>query len=143
MKRAIVVAAAGLGLALGLATMGGPAMGAAPALTGTWRTASGNLDVKVAPCGAKLCGTVARVLANQSMAQPGAAMKGAPPAAGLKILDGLEAKGDGAWAGKIYNRENGKTYDCRITLPAADRMELRAYVVLPLFGQTQVWTRVG
>ena len=142
MKRAIVVAAAGLGLALGLATMGGPAMGAAPAPTGIWLTASGNLEVKVAPCGAELCGTVAKVLSNQSMAHPGVALKAAP-AAGLKILDGLEAKGDGAWAGKIYNRENGKTYDCRITLPAADRMELRAYVVLPLFGQTQVWKRVG
>jgi uncharacterized protein (DUF2147 family) len=142
MKRVIVGAAAALGLALGLATMGGPAMGAAPALTGTWRTASGNLEVKVAPCGAKLCGTVAKVLSNQSMAHSGAPMTTAP-ATGLKILDGLEAKSDGAWAGKIYNRENGKTYDCRITLPAADRMELRAYVVLPLFGQTQVWKRVG
>ena len=99
--------------------------------------------MKVAPCGAKLCGTVSKVLANQSMAKPGVAPKGPAPAAGLKILDGLQAHGDGAWTGKIYNRENGRTYDCRITLPAADRMELRAYVGLPLFGQTQVWRRVG
>jgi uncharacterized protein (DUF2147 family) len=47
----------------------------------------------------------------------------------------------GEWSGTIYNRDNGKTYDCLMTVLAADRLKVRPYVVLPLFGQTQIWAR--
>ena len=112
---------------------------------GRWLTASGNLEVEVGPCGAALCGTVVRVLANNSMAAPNATMTpvDARPALGMRILENFTPSGDGEWKGRIYNRENGKTYSCVMALLAPDQLKIRPYIVLPLFGQTQIWRRVA
>lgn len=121
---------------------------------GLWLTASGNLEVRVAPCGAALCGKVARVIANQSMSRPGEAMAAdaQPAREGMDILSDFlpaerETKADGSsvvtgWRGRIFNRENGKTYDCLMSVGAAGELKLHAYVGLPLFGKSQVWQRV-
>jgi uncharacterized protein (DUF2147 family) len=125
----------------------GSKMGAVPAegQIGRWVTASGNLEVEIAPCEHAICGTVVKVLANQSMSQPEAAMPPADPQAalGMKILTGFVPSGSAEWSGEIYNRENGKTYSCVMTLTGQDELKVRPYVVLPLFGKTQVWHRVA
>lgn len=112
---------------------------------GRWATQSGNLEVEIAPCSNALCGTVVRVIANNSMSKPGAAM--APTDArsplGMKILSDFKPSGDAEWKGRIYNREDGETYDCVMTLAAPDQLKIRAYKVLPLFGKTQLWRRVA
>lgn len=121
---------------------------------GLWLTASGNLEVRVEPCGAALCGKVARVVANQSMSRPGEAMAAdtQPAQAGMAILSDFmpsadEAAPDGKrvtteWRGRIFNRENGKTYDCLMSVGPAGELKLHAYVGLPLFGKAQAWQRV-
>ena len=121
---------------------------------GLWLTASGNLEVRIAPCGAALCGKVARVIANQSMSRPGEAMAdGAQPAQeGMDILSDFlpserETRPDGRsvvteWRGRLFNRENGKTYDALMSVGQAGELKLRGYVGLPLFGKTQAWQRV-
>lgn len=120
---------------------------APPDPRGKWVTASGNLEVEVAPCGPALCGTATKVLANRSMS-PGNGGDMQPvdtrPALGMKILlDFLpDADEPGQWRGQIYNRENGKTYSCLMSLGAAGELVLRPYVGLPLFGKTQAWQRV-
>lgn len=120
---------------------------------GRWITQSGNLEVEVAPCGAALCGTVVKVLANNSMRRDGEPM--APtdprPALGMKILVDLVAdEGEtppATWRGQIYNRENAKTYRCRVQVEAPPGVQgelvVRGYVGLPLFGQTQRWRRAA
>lgn len=122
---------------------------------GLWLTASGNLEVRVEPCGAALCGKVARVIANHSMSRPGEAMAAdVPPAQeGMDILsDFLPSSSDTApdgkrvtteWRGRIFNRENGKTYDCLMSVGPGGELQLRAYVGLPLFGKTVAWQRVA
>jgi uncharacterized protein (DUF2147 family) len=103
--------------------------------------------VDVAPCGPAWCGTVTRVVADHSMVRPGEAMKPVDtrPALGLQILSDFTPRDGepGRWQGSLYNRENGKHYDCRMALDAAGNLVLRGYVLLPLFGQTQVWQRLG
>lgn len=113
--------------------------------TGRWVTASGNFEVEIAPCGQALCGTVVRVLANRSMsnAKVEAVPADSRPALGMKILSDFTASGDGEWKGQIYNRENGKTYSCLMSLAAPDELKVRPYVGLSLFGQTQIWRRAG
>jgi uncharacterized protein (DUF2147 family) len=114
---------------------------------GRFLTASGNFEVDVAPCGDALCGVVSRVIANQSMSRPGETMQAVDtrPALGMKILIDFHAEGSDSppqsWKGQIYNRENGKTYECKMSLDNKGNLVLRPYVVLPLFGQTQVWQR--
>lgn len=113
--------------------------------TGHWLTESGNLEVDIAPCGQALCGTVVRVIANRAMSDPKTAMASADgrPALGMKILQDVTPSGDGEWKGRIYNRENGETYDCLMTYAAPDQLKIRGYKVLPLFGKTQVWRRAA
>jgi len=117
---------------------------------GRWITASGNLEVEIAACGAALCGTVTRVLGNRSMEAGSGEMKAVDerPALGMKLLSEFVASdGEQAWAGQIYNRENGKTYRCRMSLStaadSAGALVLRAYVGIPLFGKTQLWRRAA
>lgn len=112
---------------------------------GRWLTQSGNFEIDIAACGQALCGTVVRVLGNQSMSRPGTEMKPADTknAMGMKILTALMPADDGTLQGQIYNRENGKTYDCRVTLLAPDQLEIHAYKFLPIFGKSQIWTRVA
>ena len=137
------------------ALLAGAPAGAEADPRGLWLTASGNLEVRVEPCGAALCGSVARVLANRSMSRPGEAMAAdaLPAQPGLRILsdftpsarDTTPAGGSVVteWRGRLFNRENGKTYDCLMSLGPAGELRLRAYVGLPLFGRTQAWQRVA
>jgi len=113
------------------------------AIAGRWLTESGNFEIDIAPCGSSWCGAVARVLANRSMSAPGQSMpvKDTQSLIGTQILSELAASGQGEWQGRIYNRENGKTYDCKVTAPTPQQLKIRAYVFLPLFGKTQLWTR--
>src|SRR5262249_50857822 len=54
---------------------------------GRWLTHTGNLEVEIARCGEALCGTVVKVLANNSMSGPGEmAPKDGRPALGMTIL---------------------------------------------------------
>jgi len=111
------------------------------AQTGRWITASGNLEIEIAPCGQALCGTAVRVLANNSMSTPGKSMASNMPGLGLTILRNFTSTGDGVWTGYIYDRENGKTYRCRMRELSPDQLEIHPYIGIPLFGQTQIWHR--
>lgn len=118
---------------------------------GRYLTSSGNFEVELAPCGAALCGVVSKVIANHSMSRPGEAMQAADARdpMGLQLLLNFVAEGGDAasapkqWRGEIYNRENGKTYACLMSLDERGDLVLRPYVGLPLFGKTQVWQRLG
>ncbi|MDB2384893.1 DUF2147 domain-containing protein [Polaribacter sp.] len=63
------------------------------------------------------------------------------PILGLDILTGLE-KDDDEWSGgKILDPRDGKVYDCYISLVKPDKLKLRGYVGVSLFGKTKYWTR--
>ena len=122
---------------------------------GRWLTANGNLEVEIAPCGAALCGTVTKVLGNKSMSRDGAEMVPVDtrPALGMSLLHDFVRADSGEatsapteWSGQIYNRENGKTYSCLMSVSTAGNpageLVLRPYVGIPLFGKTQRWQRV-
>lgn len=121
---------------------------------GHWITDSGNLEVEVAPCGQALCGQVSKVLGNRSMSRDGAEMDPVDkrPALGMillrdfqPMLDHETGEATGQWSGEIYNRENGKTYPCLMSVSTGSKpsgeLVLRAYMGLPLFGKTLSWTR--
>ncbi len=110
-------------------------------IEGTWRTESGNLEVEIKPCGAALCGTVTRVLANRSMSDSGADL-GDRPGLGLVVLSNFLPAGDGAWAGFIYDREAVQTYRCNLSLDGEGRLVVHGYLGWPALGRTQLWTRV-
>jgi len=64
------------------------------------------------------------------------------PILGLNILSGLE-KGDDEWSGgEILDPRNGKVYKCYIELVKANKLKIRGYVGVALFGKTAYWERV-
>jgi uncharacterized protein (DUF2147 family) len=139
----VSVIVSSLWLAAAHAQSGSPPPNSADALLGRWLTDNGNLEIEIARCGDALCGTVTKVLANRSMSGSGemvAADKRSP--LGMTILKDFSPSGEGEWKGEIYNRENGKTYSCKLSIGGPDQLILRPYIGLPLFGKTLVWTRV-
>lgn len=124
-----------IGLALLVAT---PAGARQQAPFGPWLTETGNLEIAIAPCGARLCGSVTRVINTRSMAAQ--ARNSRPVYVGMKILTDVRRSGD-HYRGRIFNRDNGRTYDCNIRVQADGSLQIRAYVVVPLVGRTQIWRR--
>lgn len=124
-----------IGLFLLMAT---PAEARQQAPLGPWLTQTGNLEIALAPCGARLCGTVTRVIANRAMAAQTPDTR--PAYVGMKILTDVRREGD-HYRGRIFNRDDGRTYDCNIRIQADGSLQIRAYIVLPLVGRTQVWRR--
>lgn len=63
------------------------------------------------------------------------------PVMGLNLISNFVFE-KGKWVGgKVYDPENGKTYDCVIKR-RGNRLEVRGYIGLTMFGRTVVWTAV-
>lgn len=64
------------------------------------------------------------------------------PILGLNLIKGFTFD-DGVWEdGEIYDPESGKTYACRMKLKS-NKLEVRGYIGMAMFGRTVVWTRVN
>ena len=64
------------------------------------------------------------------------------PVLGLLILRGFTYAGDRVWSGgKIYDPKSGNDYSAKMTLVDEKNLDLRGYVMIPLFGRTEKWTR--
>jgi uncharacterized protein (DUF2147 family) len=66
------------------------------------------------------------------------------PLTGLRLLKGLHYDADDKkWAGgHIYNSDDGRTYNCLVRLLGPNRLQLRGYIGISLFGGNTVWSRV-
>lgn len=61
---------------------------------------------------------------------------------GMTIVEGIKLKGDSYEGGEILDPENGKTYRCLMKLDeSGNKLEVRGYIGISLFGRSQVWTR--
>jgi uncharacterized protein (DUF2147 family) len=64
------------------------------------------------------------------------------PILGMVIIKGLRKDGKEYNDGQILDPKNGKLYKCFITLEGNDKLKLRGYVGVSMFGRTQYWSRV-
>jgi uncharacterized protein (DUF2147 family) len=66
------------------------------------------------------------------------------PLTGLRLLKGLHYDAGGRkWIdGRVYNSENGRTYNCLVRLLSSNRLQLRGFIGVSLFGGNTVWSRV-
>ena len=60
---------------------------------------------------------------------------------GMNILDGLEKKGDEWSGGTILDPRNGSVYKCYILLEKPNKLKIRGYIGISLFGKTAYWER--
>ncbi|MDA0654028.1 MAG: DUF2147 domain-containing protein [Proteobacteria bacterium] len=120
------------------------------AALGQWITEGGLSRVEVYGCGDALCGRI--VWLEEPLETDGTpkvddenedeALR-ARPLMGLEIIAGFEPDGrPGRWRnGTIYNPEDGKTYRCMMRLADDGTLIVRGYVLLPILGRSQTWTR--
>jgi uncharacterized protein (DUF2147 family) len=64
------------------------------------------------------------------------------PVLGLVIIKGLVKDGDEYNGGKILDPLKGEEYKCFIALDGKDKLKVRGFVGVSLFGRTQYWYRV-
>ena len=64
------------------------------------------------------------------------------PLVELVILKGFNMDGNTYEDGTIYDPNNGKTYDCKMTYKGKT-LAIRGFIGLSLFGRTTIWERAG
>lgn len=125
-------------------------------ILGLWTTAEGKSKVEIYRCENKYCGKITWLkiprypeddpegMAGQDKIDrenPDPALK-KKPILGLVIIRDFVYEGESEWSdGHIYDPQNGKTYNCNMTLTDEKTLEVRGYVGIPLFGRTAIWTR--
>lgn len=142
-----VRAGAILGLLL---AFGATVRAAAPEdITGLWLTDDGEGAIEIRPCGEQRCGRIAwsknpngpdgRVAVDSNNPDPSLRTR---PICGIQIISGLKPQSDGSWGeGRVYNPENGKTYDMEIRRQTTDSVKVTGYMGLKILGQTMDWHR--
>jgi uncharacterized protein (DUF2147 family) len=121
-----------------------------PTPVGIWLHPNGRIRVEIAPCDDRLCGKIVWFRwPNDTQGHPLIDLKNPDPALrtrpllGLPILYGLRHAGERTWEdGKIYNPDDGRDYQALMSIQDDGTLRVRAYVLLPILGETQIWTRV-
>jgi uncharacterized protein (DUF2147 family) len=120
------------------------------AAEGRWLTEKQDGIVEVFRCaGTALCGRLAWLRLPPDAGNPEGTDDRNPspalrtrPLCGLLMMGGFTPDGPGAWHdGWVYDPASGKTYNATMAVEPDGRLELRGYVGIPLFGESQLWTR--
>lgn len=126
------------------------------AIVGVWTTQEKEAKIEIYTCGVRYCGRISWLKEPAYSPDDEGGMAGKPkvdrnnpnpnlrarPLLGLTILIGFSYVGGNRWEdGRIYNPENGKIYRAKIKLAANNRLKLRGFVGISIFGETETWTR--
>lgn len=121
----------------------------AAAATGVWQTEKGDARVRVGPCGPALCGKIIslRDPIDPQTGKPQVDDKNPNPALasrpmiGLSLFNSMRPTGPGSWAGLIYNADDGKYYESKVTVQGPSSLRVEGCVGAICGGET--WSRVG
>src|SRR5690348_10988260 len=121
-----------------------PASAAAAAVqgpAGTWRVEDGKAVIRIVDCGGKYWGVVAwEKSPGLDRKNPNPALK-SRPTLGMPVLLGMTPERPGQWSGRIYNAEDGQTYESHIKL-SGDRLRVEGCVLGFMCGG-ETWSRTA
>jgi uncharacterized protein (DUF2147 family) len=133
--------------ACGLVMLSGTAL--AGNAEGTWLSQNGDTKVKLSDCGEKLCGTVVWLSApiDRATGRPKTDKHNPDPAKRARPLIGLQvanlaASGPDKWSGKIYNADDGRTYQASFKVQSAGTAKVQG-CVLAVLCKSHTWTRAN
>ncbi|MCK7473810.1 MAG: DUF2147 domain-containing protein [Rhodopseudomonas palustris] len=140
----------GFAAALLVTLAGGPAVAqTADTPIGTWLTQAGDAKIKIAKCGATLCGKIVW-LRNEIDPQTGRpaiddknpipALVGRP-VKGITIFNDMRPSAPGKWSGQIYNADDGKTYLSSLLMAGPGVLRVEGCVGAICGGET--WSLAG
>ena len=122
---------------------------AATSSSGVWLMGT-TVAIQIFDCGEMLCGRVIWLkaplnpqgLLKRDSLNPDPALR-ERQICGPTIIWNLRPAGAGRWKeGWFYNADDGGTYRLAMEQQSADVMVARAYLGLPLFGETRILTRI-
>jgi uncharacterized protein (DUF2147 family) len=120
-----------LGLVIGLA-----GAAAADPVLGTWQTQPDEgsyAHIAMAPCGAAVCGKIARTFNADG--------EYASDTIGKTLVIDMVPAGDGTYEGSVWRPSNDRIYIGKMTL-TGDRLALRGCVAGGLICSKQTWARI-
>ena len=97
---------------------------------GEWLRADGVTKVRFTACGAAVCGVVSWLKDPNS-----------PAKFGQQVFFDMVPSGDGSWAGKAFNPDDGKTYSGKMSL-SGDKLSTSGCVFGGFICKSYEWTRV-
>ncbi|OQW54860.1 MAG: hypothetical protein A4S14_14495 [Proteobacteria bacterium SG_bin9] len=114
---------------------------------GIWLTEKGDAKVRVTRCGSGVCGVVIwlRDPIDPATGKPQVDDKNEDPRLakrpiiGLSLFSGMRPSGANKWSGRIYNADDGKSYDSHVSVTAPDALRVEGCVGAFCGGET--WTR--
>ncbi len=123
-------------------TLGGSSWATVPAgsgsVLGRWLTRDGDGVFQIDRCGDALCGRLVGMRYSGSMPLD---VHHTPQCNQQLIRQLRPAAEPGRWTGSITDPDSGDSYRATVWSPLPDTLKLRGYVLLPIFGQTQNWSR--
>lgn len=111
---------------------------------GTWRHPDNGSHISIYQCGGGLCAKVVKVAdpSRKDEKNPDAKLR-TRPVVGIVIMNGAKKSGDKAWSGKLYNTQDGDTYNGTVTVVSKNTLKLEGCVMGGLICQGPTWTRVN
>jgi uncharacterized protein (DUF2147 family) len=143
--------AAATGLLAALLLPGAASHAAAADPTGYWKKPDAEREAKiqVSRCGRGLCAKIVWLKdPKDSRGRPLQDVRNANPAqrgrtiVGLPLFTGFAPSGPNAWAGKIYNPEDGNTYSATLTMVSSKQIVLKGCKAWLLCGE-KIWLRTS
>jgi uncharacterized protein (DUF2147 family) len=124
-----------------------PLVAHAQSAVGTWKNEKATFQIY--DQGGKLFGKILTLVEPNRDGKPKTDWKNpdtskqATPLIGLVFLKNFSAASAGRWEnGTIYDPENGKTYSSFMQMTGNDKIEVRGFIGVSMFGRSQNWVRV-
>jgi uncharacterized protein (DUF2147 family) len=109
---------------------------------GNWQVEKGDAVIRIVDCGGQYWGVVAwEKTPGTDRNNPNAALR-SRPTLGMPVLLGMRPDGQGTWSGRIYNAEDGQTYDSHVKLSGADTLRVEGCVLGFMCGG-ETWHRTA
>lgn len=127
------------GIAVLLAATAASAAPPAAGLAGTWRNKADSVRIRIARCGAGLCGTVIQA---SDKAKADAAAGGTEQLVGTRLFEDMERDADGLWYGRVYVPDIAQSFEGTIEQVDRDTLVGTGCLFAGIGCKTQTWRRV-
>jgi uncharacterized protein (DUF2147 family) len=137
--------------ALSFALVATTAAYAAENLDGYWMDSDGEVILNIGPCGNTRCGKVAWLKKPRGpdggplrdYKNPDASLQ-SRFVCGLPVVIGFKKQPDGTWGeGTVYVPDHGTSFSGYAEVLNPNQVKVSGYVLIPLFGSSEVWTRIN